>query len=274
MGNCLICPAFLQNMAAVLPVQSFAQQQFVYSMAPTHSTEQHVVYSVAPSYPSAAPVHYAQPQVYHSVPATRVSQGEAALIPESKPESEELAQNAQDTNDCGVESTQDAAPVHAEAVVHSVEQNVAALESKPESDGPKHEAEPNQEGEESKHDAEEPKQEDDIVQENAPVVPVYAAPAVYTTPAVYAASPTLLTSHATMPLKIGETVDGGVNPLWSARYVYNGVEYTTFDAYHSGVKTHVEGTAAEQEATPVENAPVAEAEKTVRAVKPVKKGCC
>merc|ERR1712063_216334 len=73
---------------------------------------------------------------------------------------------------------------------------------------------------------------------NAPVVPVYAAPAVYTTPAVYAASPTLLTSHATMPLKIGETVDGGVNPLWSARYVYNGVEYTTFDAYHSGVKTH------------------------------------
>merc|ERR1711909_194891 len=121
-------------------------------------------------------------------------------------------------------------------------------------------------GEESKHDAEEPKQEDDIVQENAP--------AVYTTPAVYAASPTLLTSHATMPLKIGETVDGGVNPLWSARYVYNGVEYTTFDAYHSGVKTHVEGTAAEQEATPVENVPVAEAEKTVRAVKPVKKGCC
>jgi len=319
--NCLICPVFLQNMAAVLPVQSFAQQQFVYSMAPTHSTEQHVVYSVAPSYPSAAPVHYAQPQVYHSVPATRVSQGEAALIPESKPENEELAQNAQDTNDCGVESTQDAAPVHAEAVVHSaeqqpmvysvaptysmaapvhyatyaqphvyqsapvtyvthhvsptvVQQNVAALESKPESDEPKHEAEPNQEGEESKHDAEEPKQEDDIVQENAPVVPVYAAPAVYTTPAVYAASPTLLTSHATMPLKIGETVDGGVNPLWSARYVYNGVEYTTFDAYHSGVKTHVEGTAAEQEATPVENAPVAEAEKTVRAVKPVKKGCC
>merc|ERR1712137_722456 len=149
---------------------------------------QHVVYSVAPSYPSATPVHYAQPQVYHSVPATRVSQGEAALIPESKPESEELAQNAQDTNDCGVESTQDAAPVHAEAVVHYatyaqphvyqsapvtyvthhvsptvVQQNVAALESKPESDEPKHEAEPNQEGEESKHDAEEPKQEDDIV---------------------------------------------------------------------------------------------------------------
>jgi len=311
-------------MAAVLPMQSFTQQQVVYSMAPTRSTEQHVVYSVAPT-----PVHYAHPQVYQSVPVTHVShqsssivqQGEAALTVESKPESEEPAQDAQETKDGGVETQPEGAPIH--TVAHSVEQpavysvaptysmaapvqyatwaqphvyqsapvtyvthqvaptvvqqNVATLESTPESDEPRHGAqveEPKQEGEEPKQDAEEPKQEENSVQEHAPVVPAYAAPAMYAAPAVYAASPTLLTSHATMPLKIGETVDGGVNPTWSARYVYNGVEYTTFDAYHAGVKTHVEGTAADQEATPAEEAPVAEVEKTVRAVKPMKKGCC
>merc|ERR1712183_1180730 len=169
-----------------------------------HSVEQPAVYSVAPTYSMAAPVQYAtwaQPHVYQSAPVTYVTHQVAPTV---------------------------------------VQQNVATLESMPESDEPRHGAQV----EEPKQEAEEPKQEENSVQEHAPVVPAYAAPAMYAAPAVYAASPTLLTSHVTMPLKIGETVDGGVNPTWSARYVYNGVEYTTFDAYHAGVKTHVEGTDA------------------------------
>merc|ERR1712137_1041492 len=103
------------------------------------------------------------------------------------------------------------------------------------------------------------------------------SPTVYSgAPAVYTASPTLLTSHGTIPMKIGQTVDGGVNPQWSARYVYHGVEYTTFDAYHAGVESSAEvGVPTEEVGAPVEEAaaPI-EAEKHVRAVKPVNKGCC
>merc|ERR1712232_379259 len=135
----------------------------------------------------------------------------------------------------------------------------------------------------------EPTQEADGVQAEAPVdvlpaaqtvAPVMLAPTVYAGAPVYTTSPTLLISHAAMPLKIGQTVDGGVNPQWSARYVYNGVEYTTFDAYHAGVKSHVENSAEETAlaeevvATDVEAGAPVEAEKHVRAVKPVKKGCC
>merc|ERR1712137_599307 len=141
----------------------------------------------------------------------------------------------------------------------------------------------------TQQDGEEPKHEEDgafaeaaaeaqpAVQAMAPVM----SPAVYSgAPAVYTASPTLLTSHGTIPMKIGQTVDGGVNPQCSARYVYNGVEYTTFDAYHAGVKSHVENSAevgvpTEEVGAPVvEAAAPIEAEKHVRAVKPVKKGCC
>merc|ERR1712125_288042 len=105
-----------------------------------------------------------------------------------------------------------------------------------------------------RQEGEEPKQEADGTQAEAPadnlpaaqtVTPVTLAPTVYAGAPVYTTSPTLLTSHATMPMEIGQIVEGGVNPQWSARYVYNGVEYTTFDAYHAGVKSHVENSAGE-----------------------------
>merc|ERR1712137_173031 len=119
--------------------------------------------------------------------------------------------------------------------------------------------------------AEAPAEAQPVVQAVAPVTWAMVYSGV---PVVYTASPTLLTSHGTIPTKIGQTVDGGVNPQWSARYVYNGVEYTTFDAYHAGVKSHVEKSAEEVGAPVVEAGAAMEAEKHVRAVKPVKKGCC
>jgi len=254
------------TMAAVMPVQSLGQQHVVYAAAPSHSEQHQVVYSVAPTHSTVGPVHYAtysQPYAYHAAPVTYVSHAASHV----------LVQQADSVEAKPVEAADNAAQEETEQRV----EHPAGV------DGTQ------QDGEEKKHEedgalAEAPAEAQPAVQAVAPVM----SPMVYSgVPVVYTASPTLLTSHGTIPTKIGQTVDGGVNPQWSARYVYNGVEYTTFDAYHAGVKSHVEksaevGVPTEEVGVPTEEvgAPVVEAgaameaEKHVRAVKPVKKGCC